>query len=68
MGRSGKGKGRSNRTYENKKRKITKWYNNIEKNRQEKNGKGKPKKPLKPLQFFLDQLKKPNKSSSSSLI
>lgn len=51
--------GRNLITYENKKRKITKWYNGILKRRQKGNGKGIEKKPLKPLNYFLDKLKKP---------
>lgn len=53
-------KGRSNKTYQNKLREITKWYNNIVKNRQPKNTKDKDKKPLQSLKFFTDKIKKPN--------
>ena len=54
-------KGRSLKSLQNKIKKITKWYNHIVKNRQEKDGLGKPKKELKPLNYFLDNLKKSNK-------
>jgi len=52
-------KGRSQATYENKIREITKWYNGIVNHRQETDGKGKTKEPLKSLDYFLDKLKKP---------
>ena len=51
-------KKRSGQTYHNKIRKITNWYNSMEKNRQPKNAKGEDKKPLKPLSFFTDKVKK----------
>lgn len=47
------------RTYHNKIRKITSWYNHLVKNRQEKNGLGKDKRPLKPLSYFTDKVKQP---------
>ena len=47
------------RTYHNKIRKITSWYNGIVKNRQELNQLGKPKKALKPLSYFTDKVKMP---------
>jgi hypothetical protein len=47
------------RTYNNKVRKTTAWYRNMEKNRQEVNALGKPKKALRPLSYFIDRIKKP---------
>ena len=48
------------KTYYNKVRKITSWYNNMVKNRQEVNAKGIEKKPLRPLEHYINQIKKPN--------
>lgn len=47
------------RTYHNKVRKITSWYNHMVKHRQETNAKGLPKKELRPLEYFIDKIKKP---------
>lgn len=58
-------KGRSSKTYENKKLRIVKWYDYIKKHRQLKDGLGRDKKPLKPLEFFLAKLKQPNKNKES---
>jgi len=58
--KAGLSKGRSRKTYNNKVRKITKWYNHIVSNRQEKNRKGIDKKPLKSLDFFTEKIKEPN--------
>ena len=57
----GRTKGRSLATYENKKREITKWYNGLVKRHQEIDGKGKTKEALKPLDYYLEKIKKPNK-------
>jgi hypothetical protein len=54
-------KARGERTYRRKCAKLMKWYEHIEKNRQEKNGKGIAKKALRPIEFFMDKLKQPNK-------
>jgi len=53
-------KGRNGQTYHNKVVKITTWYNHMVSHRQEKDGKGRDKKPLKPLEFFIDKIKKTN--------
>jgi hypothetical protein len=52
-------KKRSQSCYENKKRRMTKWYNGLVKRHQEIDGKDKPKEPLKPLSYFLDKIKAP---------
>ena len=59
-------KGRSNKTYQKKVDKIKKWYNNLIKYREEnpkiinKNTKQFTKrKELKPLNYYLDKIKKP---------
>ena len=46
-------------SYQHKIERITKWYNHMITHRQEKDGKGRDKKPLKPLEFFINQVKKP---------
>lgn len=56
--KSGKGKQRGGQCYQNKIRRIEKWYNNIVKNRQEKDGLGRIKRPLQPLEYFTDKVKK----------
>ena len=60
--KAGSSKGRSRKTYNNKVKKITKWYNHIVTNRQ-KDKKGQDKKPLKPLDFFIDKIKMPNEKT-----
>ena len=64
---SGRPKGRSATTFANKCRRIEKWYKNMERTRQElnpniqsKNGDKKLKKPLKPIEYFIDKVKRPN--------
>jgi len=52
-------KGRSVRTYENKCRETESWYNHILKHRQEVDKKGSPKKELRPLDYYIDKIKKP---------
>lgn len=52
-------KKRSQSCYQRKVDKITKWYNHIVKNRQEKNAKRIEKKPLKELEYFIKQIKEP---------
>lgn len=47
------------RSYRNKVRTTTSWYNHIIKNRQEKDGKGRIKKDLRPLSYFIDRISKP---------
>jgi hypothetical protein len=47
-------------TYNNKVERITNWYNKLIKNREEKNAKGEDKKSLKPLEHYINQIKKPN--------
>ena len=46
--------------YQNKVNRIKKWYAHMEKNRQALNGLGIEKKELKPLEYFIDKIKKPN--------
>ena len=58
--RSGRPKGRSNTTYQHKVNKIKKWYEKRVKNRELAKDKIF-KKDLKPLDFYIDQIKKPNK-------
>jgi hypothetical protein len=68
MGRKGNTKGRSSQTYQNKIRKIKAWYIQREKwrkLRQEKAQKEKKTinlKPLKPLEWYIEQIKQPNKT------
>jgi hypothetical protein len=52
-------KKRSQSCYNNKVKKIEDWYNHILKNRNDKDGLGKDKQPLKPLDYFIDKIKKP---------
>lgn len=52
-------KKRGNITYQHKINRVTKWYNHIVAYRQERDGLGKDKKPLRELEFFLDKIKKP---------
>lgn len=40
----------------NKEKKLTTWYNHIVSHRQEKNGLGKDKKPLKELSYFINNI------------
>lgn len=60
--RRGTKKQRGVQCYENKCRKIEGWYNHIVKNRQEtfkRKDVVVTKKPLQPLEFFIDKVKKP---------
>ena len=64
--RSNKPKGRSQITYQHKVDRIRKWYEHLQKERERPiqinpNTKQEPKrKELKELQFYIDQIKKPN--------
>lgn len=53
-------KGRNGQTYHNKVTKITAWYNHLISHRQPKDGLERDKKPLKDLEFFINQIKRPN--------
>ena len=53
-----KQKKRSSSCYQNKINKITKWYEHIVNNRQEKNQLKLDKKPLRELEYFLEKIKK----------
>jgi hypothetical protein len=66
MKNAGTHKKRSASCYEKKVRRITKWYNTLVKVRgvatTNTNTKQEPKrKELKPLEFYIDKLKKPTK-------
>ena len=64
MATKGIKKQRSQSCYQKKVDKITKWYNQLLKNREKEVINPNTKQPtkrkeLKPLQFYLDQIKKP---------
>jgi hypothetical protein len=59
---SGNHKGRTSSTYQQKAANIRKWYEHIVKNRQETDILGKPKKELRPLEYFIDKVKGPTKA------
>jgi hypothetical protein len=57
---------RGGQCYQNKVRRIKKWYAHIEKTRQQENENTKKiKPPLKPLEYFIDQIKKVNGESKT---
>jgi hypothetical protein len=64
-------KTRGGQCYQNKVNRVKAWYAHIEKTRQALNGLGVAKKELRPLEYFIDKIKKPNgerQSSSSTTI
>jgi len=59
--RNGMSKGRNNTTYQHKLDKIKKWHAKRVKDRELALKEGKNIKALKPLEFYVEKLKKPNK-------
>ena len=52
-------KKRSTSCYNNKVKRVTDWYNHMLNNHNDIDGKGKEKQPLKPLDYYIDKIKKP---------
>jgi hypothetical protein len=46
-------------SYHHKVDKITKWWNHLKAHHQEKDGKGNIKQTIKPLDFYISQIKQP---------
>lgn len=59
---SGNHKGRRASTYQHKVDRVRKWYAHMVANREATGGDGKPKKELKPLEYYIEKIKGPTKA------